>query len=78
MMFFKTDEKSKGSGIGLYITKEAITKILGSISVQSQKNVGTTFTLRLPNLKGKDLKELNKEMDNLLEEKIAEGVKSVF
>ncbi|WP_157446847.1 sensor histidine kinase [Cytophaga aurantiaca] len=51
-MFFKTDEKTKGSGLGLYITKEAITKIQGSITVWSEKGVGSIFTITLPNLKG--------------------------
>ncbi|MCU0415645.1 MAG: HAMP domain-containing histidine kinase [Cytophagaceae bacterium] len=37
LMFFKTDEKSKGSGIGLYITKEAVNKIFGTIEVESKK-----------------------------------------
>lgn len=51
-MFFKTDEKTKGSGLGLYITKEAITKIQGTITVWSEKGVGSIFTITLPNLKG--------------------------
>lgn len=50
-MFFKTDEKTKGSGLGLYITKEAITKIQGTITVWSEKGVGSIFTITLPNLK---------------------------
>lgn len=50
-MFFKTDDKGKGSGLGLYITKEAVLKLNGSISVESEKGVGTTFKLVLPNLK---------------------------
>lgn len=52
-MFFKTDEKTKGSGLGLYITKEAITKIEGAITVWSEKGVGSIFTITLPNLKGR-------------------------
>jgi signal transduction histidine kinase len=52
-MFFKTDEKTKGSGLGLYITKEAMTKIDGTINVWSEKGVGSIFTLVIPNLKGR-------------------------
>lgn len=48
-MFFKTDEKSKGSGLGLYITKEAIDKLNGSIEVWSEKGIGSAFTIKLPN-----------------------------
>jgi signal transduction histidine kinase len=52
-MFFKTDDKGKGSGLGLYITKEAVNKLNGTISVESEKGVGTIFTIVLPNLKSK-------------------------
>lgn len=50
-MFFKTDEKTKGSGLGLYITKEALAKIKGSITVWSEKGVGSIFTIIIPDLK---------------------------
>ncbi len=50
-MFFKTDEKSKGSGLGLYITQEALDRIKGTIIVWSEKNVGSIFTITLPCLK---------------------------
>ena len=50
-MFFKTDEKTKGSGLGLYITKEALAKIQGSITVWSEKGVGSIFTIVIPDLK---------------------------
>jgi len=44
-MFFRGTEKSTGSGLGLYIVKEIITKLDGKISVQSVKNQGTEFSL---------------------------------
>ncbi|UII21980.1 sensor histidine kinase [Fulvivirga ligni] len=47
-MFFRATDKSKGSGLGLYIVKEAMEKIHGKIHVQSQLEEGTTFTLELP------------------------------
>ena len=50
-MFFKTDEKTKGSGLGLYITKEAIGKIKGTIAVWSEKGVGSIFTITIPDLR---------------------------
>jgi signal transduction histidine kinase/Flp pilus assembly protein TadD len=40
--------KEKGSGIGLLITKELITNNGGSISVESAKERGTTFTITFP------------------------------
>lgn len=47
-MFFRANERSKGSGLGLYIVKEAIIKLSGSIQLDSEPLEGTTFTIRLP------------------------------
>lgn len=47
-MFFRANEKSKGSGLGLYIVKEAIMKLSGSIQLDSEATEGSTFTVRLP------------------------------
>ncbi|MBI1221952.1 MAG: response regulator [Bacteroidetes bacterium] len=51
-MFFrtKTDNRAPGTGIGLYIVKEALSKIDGEIKVNSVFGEGTTFELNLPNL----------------------------
>ncbi|MES2734500.1 MAG: two-component regulator propeller domain-containing protein [Bacteroidota bacterium] len=48
-MFYRGSELSNGSGLGLYIVKETIEKLSGSIHVQSQFGKGTVFTIRLPN-----------------------------
>jgi len=49
-MFYRADESSKGSGLGLYIVKETIDKLSGIIEVNSQIIKGTTFTLTIPSL----------------------------
>lgn len=49
-MFYRANKHSQGSGLGLYIVKEAMNKLNGSIQVSSQVGVGTTFTLVVPNL----------------------------
>jgi signal transduction histidine kinase len=46
-MFYRASEKSKGSGLGLYIVKETLLKINGSIKVESALGIGTTFTVTL-------------------------------
>lgn len=46
--FFKT-KNNKGSGLGLFIVKEALNKIDGKISVSSSLNHGTTFKITIPN-----------------------------
>jgi signal transduction histidine kinase len=47
-MFYRASEKSKGSGLGLYIVKETIEKLSGKILVDSQFRVGTKFTVSIP------------------------------
>jgi len=48
-MFFRATESSKGSGLGLYIVKNAVEKLGGTIKIKSQPKIGTTFTVSLPN-----------------------------
>ncbi|HNC32048.1 MAG TPA: ATP-binding protein, partial [Cyclobacteriaceae bacterium] len=48
-MFYRGHEKSRGAGLGLYIVKEIVTKLKGSIMVTSQEQEGTTVTVTLPN-----------------------------
>ena len=50
-MFHRVDDKKSGSGIGLYIVKEALEKLSGSIELLSVPDQGTTFTCSIPNLK---------------------------
>jgi signal transduction histidine kinase len=48
-MFFRSNFSVNGLGIGLYIVKEALTRIGGDISVHSTYGVGTSFTVTVPN-----------------------------
>lgn len=47
-MFFVTDNDQKGTGLGLYIVKETVEKLNGTITVESQKDTGTKFTIKIP------------------------------
>ena len=47
-MFFRAHENSQGSGLGLYIVKETITKLSGTIQLQSIPSQGSTFTVKFP------------------------------
>lgn len=47
-MFYRASEQSKGSGLGLYIVKETIEKLSGSIQLYSKPGLGTTITVTLP------------------------------
>jgi two-component system NtrC family sensor kinase len=46
--FFTTKPVGKGTGLGLSVCYGIIDKMGGGMSVASQENVGTTFTIRLP------------------------------
>ncbi|QSB26390.1 HAMP domain-containing sensor histidine kinase [Flavobacterium sp. CLA17] len=50
-MYFGTN-KNKGSGLGLYIVKEAVENIRGNIYVSSENSVGSKFIVTIPNLYG--------------------------
>ena len=56
-MFFRGTNQSKGSGLGLYIVKEAVERMLGSIFLESEVGKGTSFTLTFPVSIGEKVKE---------------------
>ena len=47
-MFFRATEKSEGSGLGMYIVKQAIEKLNGKVSVTSALNIGTKIRVEIP------------------------------
>lgn len=58
-MFYRASDDSKGSGIGLYIVKEIIDKLTGTINLSSDFGQGTTFEITIPNheIKALNIKE---------------------
>jgi signal transduction histidine kinase len=50
-MFFRASRRGTGSGLGLYIVREAIQKIKGTIEVKSELGKGTEFVVVIPNLR---------------------------
>jgi signal transduction histidine kinase len=46
-MFYRGYEKSAGSGIGLYIAKEIVQKLQGSIEVRTKVGEGSEFVVEL-------------------------------
>lgn len=48
-MFYRVSESSVGSGLGLYIVKETVDKLQGSIRVESEPGKGTAFKIHIPN-----------------------------
>lgn len=49
-MFFRATTSNNGTGLGLFILKEALDKLQGSVSLDSTEGVGTTFVLQIPHL----------------------------
>jgi signal transduction histidine kinase len=47
-MFYRASEISAGSGLGLYIVKETLEKLGGTITVDSSPGVGSAFTFSIP------------------------------
>jgi signal transduction histidine kinase len=48
-MFYRATDDAQGSGLGLYILKEAVMKLGGIVEAESMLDGGTTFTIYLPN-----------------------------
>jgi len=48
-MFYRASNKSAGSGLGLYIVRETLNKLHGTVSVESEEDEGTQFKITIPN-----------------------------
>jgi len=46
-MFYRASENSNGTGLGLYIVKETLARIGGSVELESKRGTGTTFKITL-------------------------------
>ncbi len=49
-MFYRATKLSTGSGLGLYIVKESLDKLGGTITLESELTKGTKFIVEIPNL----------------------------
>jgi len=47
-MFYRGNESSQGSGLGLYIVKETLAKLSGNIQLCSAPRQGSTFSISVP------------------------------
>ncbi len=49
-LFARATQKNVGTGLGLYMVKEAVEQMGGKIDLESEVNEGTTITVTLPSL----------------------------
>ncbi len=49
-LYQRFDKSTEGKGLGLYMTKTQVEALGGKIEIQSEKNTGTKFVIRLSNL----------------------------
>ena len=49
-MFYRATDRSQGSGLGMYIVKQAIEKLGGTIDMKSEYGKGTRIKITLPNM----------------------------
>ncbi len=49
-MFYRVSKSSVGSGLGLYLVREAASKLDGHITLESAPGVGSSFIVSIPNL----------------------------
>ena len=47
-MFYKAHDRSKGTGLGLYIVRETLHRLKGDIEVQSEYGKGSVFGFQIP------------------------------
>lgn len=50
-LFYRASSFSKGSGMGLYLVREAVTKLNGVAEINSELGVGTSLRIVIPNSK---------------------------
>lgn len=65
-MFFRATDRSEGAGLGLYIVRETVEKLNGTIKVNSSSMEGTTFELNLPNYQ--KLQSLPETADTMIDD----------
>jgi len=49
-MFYRVTDDNNGTGMGLHLVKLAVEKLSGEISLESENNVGSKFSITIPNM----------------------------
>lgn len=57
-MFYRATDQKPGSGLGLYIVSEAVKKLDGELSLESEAGEGTRVHVKVPNLHNKEIPDV--------------------
>ena len=63
-MFYVASSNNRGTGLGLYILKENVEVLNGTVEVESAINKGTRFTITLPCVQSRQHRKENKTAQN--------------
>ena len=61
-MFYRATDEAQGSGLGLYILKEAVGKLGGTVEAKSEVDKGTAFIILLPKPRDTSLRDPDAEL----------------
>lgn len=50
-IYYRANNKTSGTGLGLFICNEAVRKLKGTIELETKLGQGSTFSVNLPNSK---------------------------
>jgi signal transduction histidine kinase len=64
-MFYRASKLSNGSGLGMYIVKETLDKLSGTIQLESFPGIGSKFLLIIPNMNKIYAEDKNIKLENL-------------
>jgi signal transduction histidine kinase len=48
-MFYRATSQNEGTGLGLYLVKDTVQRLGGTVDIESEEGKGTSFYITLPN-----------------------------
>ncbi|MCK7577504.1 MAG: ATP-binding protein [Chromatiales bacterium] len=70
--FFTTKPKGKGTGLGLYVSRDVMARLGGELTAANRAEGGAVFSVHLP-LHGADARGIHQRMKNLMIDQLSPG-----